>query len=67
MPLSPLGHKKGVTLNILPVRMTHPIVNIIKLLGVQDEVWITDHVVDGVSLKEERRVILDLSGFRAFV
>ena len=29
----------------------HPIIDVIKLFGVQDEVWEADHIIDGIRLQ----------------
>ena len=31
----------------------HPIIDVIKLFGVQDEVWEADHIVYGISLQTQ--------------
>ncbi len=34
--------------------LTHPVIHIIKLFGVQNEVWKPDHVIDGIRLEPEK-------------
>lgn len=39
--------------------LTHPIIHIIKLFGVQNEVWKSDHVIDGIRLEPEMTLYPD--------
>lgn len=54
-------HRLCECVRLLPMN-PYPIINIIQLFVVQDEVWEADHVIDGICLHEEKPWWLDGAG-----